>query len=177
MTGLNIQLKQTKELNEYDMDSLIALKQQYWNYSTNKQEKWFEKNIIADDYHILIYLGGGGLLAYLNAVNVEVDINYSQHRMMGIGNVCVDEKHTHTGVGSILMACINAFIKQSLSCGILLCKEKLIPFYESLNWQVLSSQQVTISGQPYKHIAMIYDPMRMAAMGESKCIINLSRNF
>ncbi len=60
MTGLNIQLKQTKELNEYDMDSLIALKQQYWNYSTNKQEKWFEKNIIADDYHILIYLGGGG---------------------------------------------------------------------------------------------------------------------
>lgn len=59
MTGLNIQLKQTKELNEYDMDSLIALKQQYWNYSTNKQEKWFEKNIIADDYHILIYLGGG----------------------------------------------------------------------------------------------------------------------
>ncbi len=60
MTGLNIQLKQTKELNEYDMDSLIALKQQYWNYSTNKQEKWFEKNIIADDYHILFCWGGGG---------------------------------------------------------------------------------------------------------------------
>lgn len=117
------------------------------------------------------------LLAYLNAVNVEVDINYSQHRMMGIGNVCVEKKHTHAGVGSILMACINAFIRQSLSCGILLCKEKMIPFYESLNWQVLSSPQITISGQPYEHMAMIYDPMRMAAMGESKYIINLSRNF
>lgn len=177
MTGLNMYLKQTKELNAYDMDSLTALKQQYWNYSIDEQKKWFGKNIIADDYHVLIYRGGGGgLCAYLNAVNVEIDINYSQHRMMGIGNVCVDEKHTHEGIGGILMACINSFIRQSSSCGILLCKEKLIPFYESSNWQVLSPQQVTISGQPYGHIIMLYDPLRMAA-GESKHMISLSRNF
>ena len=74
------------------------------------------------------------------------------------------------------MACINSFIRQSSSCGILLCKEKLIPFYESSNWQVLSPQQVTISGQPYGHIIMLYDPLRMAA-GESKHMISLSRNF
>ena len=177
MMELNMKLKQTKELNEHDMNSLIALKQQYWNYSTVEQKKWFDKNIIANDYHVLIYCGGGVLLAYLNAVNVEVDINYSQHRMMGIGNVCVEEKHTHSGVGIILMACINAFIRQSSSCGILLCKEKLIPFYESSNWQVLSPQQVIISDQPYEHMVMIYDPMRMAAVGESKHMIRLSRNF
>ena len=34
MMELNMKLKQTKELNEHDMNSLIALKQQYWNYST-----------------------------------------------------------------------------------------------------------------------------------------------
>jgi hypothetical protein len=58
MTGLNMYLKQTKELNAYDMDSLTALKQQYWNYSIDEQKKWFGKNIIADDYHVLIYRGG-----------------------------------------------------------------------------------------------------------------------
>lgn len=176
MTEWNMQLKQTKELNEHDMNSSIALKQQYWNYSTVEQKKWFRENIIADDYHILIYQGEL-LLAYLNAVNVEVEINYFKHRMMGIGNVCVAEKHAHTGVGSILMACTNAFIKQSSSCGILLCKKKLIPFYESSNWQILSPQQVTISGQSYAHIVMLYDPLRMATVGENKQMISLSRNF
>lgn len=177
MMEMNIQLKRSKELNEQDMNSLIALKQQYWNYSTAEQKKWFEKNINADDRHILIYRGGGVLLAYLNAVNVEVDIDDSRHRMMGIGNVCVDEKHAHAGAGSILMACMNAFIRQSSSCGILLCKERLIPFYESSNWQVLSSPQVTISGRPYGHMVMLYDPLRMLALGESKHMISLPRNF
>lgn len=60
MMEMNIQLKRSKELNEQDMNSLIALKQQYWNYSTAEQKKWFEKNINADDRHILIYRGGGG---------------------------------------------------------------------------------------------------------------------
>ena len=59
MMELNMKLKQTKELNEHDMNSLIALKQQYWNYSTVEQKKWFDKNIIANDYHVLIYCGGG----------------------------------------------------------------------------------------------------------------------
>lgn len=93
MMELNVLMKKTVELSYDEMNSLIALKQQHWGYTDEQQRRWFSENIMADDYHLQIY-GGGVLLAYLNAVNVDVDINQTLHRMLGIGNVCVDKK-TH----------------------------------------------------------------------------------
>lgn len=176
MMKLNLKIKQTSELDEQDLNSLIDLKQQYWNYSTVEQKKWFEENIKADDYHVLIYQGKI-LIAYLNAVNVEVNIDQHKYRMIGIGNVCVDKENAHVGVGSILMAYVNAFIKQSSSCGILLCNEKLIPFYESSNWKIICPKKLTIIGQSFDHVVMLFDPFRMVDVDDNNQMINLSRNF
>lgn len=38
MMKLNLKIKQTSELDEQDLNSLIDLKQQYWNYSTVEQK-------------------------------------------------------------------------------------------------------------------------------------------
>lgn len=59
MTEFRIQLKQTQELNNFDKDSLIGLKQQYWNYDKPEQERWMHDNLMPDDYHVLIYFWGG----------------------------------------------------------------------------------------------------------------------
>ena len=177
MTEFRIQLKQTQELNNFDKDSLIGLKQQYWNYDKPEQERWMHDNLMPDDYHVLIYFWGGALLAYLNAVNVEVTIDQFDHRMMGVGNVCVDHDHASMGLGSLLMSYINVFIRQSATCGILLCKDKLIPFYRSVNWKVLNPKIATISGKLYEHKTMLFDPHGIARLGEDPDLINLSRNF
>ncbi len=119
---------------------------------------------------------GGVLLAYLSAVNVVVNINQSIHRMLGIGNVCVNLEYTHTGVGSILMACANAFIKKSNTPGILLCKEKLIPFYKASNWIEITPENIVIQEHPYLHKVMVFDPIKMLNFKEI-LQINLSRSF
>ena len=157
MNELKIRMKKTSELGESEMNSIIALKQQYWKYDDSEQRIWFEKNIRSEDNHLMIYRGGV-LLAYLNAVNVEAGIDQFQHRMLGIGNVCVDKNETHTGIGGILMMCVNAFIKKAKTPGILLCKEKLILFYKVYNWSEIRPANVIINDTPYDHKIMVYDP-------------------
>ena len=120
--------------------------------------------------------GGGVLLAYLNAVNVDVSINQSMYRMFGIGNVCHDKDNAHAGVGSILMACINAFIKKADSIGILLCKEPLINFYEHSGWQIIRSQSSFVNGQLFSHTIMNFDPNHKY-IKEDASLIEVSRNF
>lgn len=106
-------------------------------------------------------MGGGVLLAYLNAVNVDVIINQSLHRMLGIGNVCVNKGHAHSGVGSVLMACINASIKKMNTSGILLCKEKLIDFYRASNWIEIVPEKIKLLDQPFTYRVMVYDPIKI----------------
>lgn len=61
MAELKIQLKQTLEFDDFDMSSLIALKQQYWKYDKAEQERWTCDGLKLDDYHVLIYRGRGTL--------------------------------------------------------------------------------------------------------------------
>ncbi len=174
MTELKVIQKQTKELSSQEIKDLISLKQQYWGYSDEDQISWMKKNIMENDNHILIYQGE--LLAYLNAVNVDVYINQSLHQLIGIGNVCVDKKYLHTGMGSIAMSYINAFIKKSFTCGVLLCKCDLVPFYEASNWLVVNSHHITIKDKLFEHVLMIYDPSKVLVL-DKKDVISLSRNF
>lgn len=38
----------------------------------------------------------------------------------------------HTGIGSVLMAAVNAFLKETGLCGLILCHENTLKFYEAL---------------------------------------------
>ena len=96
--------------------------------------------------------------------------------MLGIGNVCVDKENTHAGVGSILMACINSCIKELNTCGILLCKERLIKFYESSNWIKACPGRVFVSDQLFTNNVMIYDPIGTVISSRID-LIEIQRNF
>lgn len=169
-----ITVKTTEELTIMDVNALIQLKRQYWPYNDKEQKMWLNRNIESNDMHMLINREGV-LLAYLNAVKVDVNVNDSLHKMLGIGNVCVDRDSIHTGLGSILMTSINATIRTMNTSGILLCKEKLINFYETLNWNIVNAD-TSIQGQPCEHFVMVYDPLRLVDFRESPHI-NISRNF
>lgn len=174
MNKMLIKMKQTFELTEDEFTDLITLKQQHWDYSVNEQKRWFANNIEQDDYHLMIYQNGT-LVAYLNAVNINVDINQSPYRMLGIGNVCVDKRHAHLGIGSILVACINSYIKRVGTVGLLLCKENLIRFYETSNWTRIFPAAVRISNHLYCHEVMIFDPDK--TIGQVGVCLEIPRNF
>ena len=114
--------------------------------------------------------------ACLNVANVEVEFDNSKHSMLGIGNVCVDKRFTKLGYGSVLMSCVNMFIKSMNSCGILLCKEKLLDFYSSSNWKRVYSKDILVEGESFNDYTMIYDPYNIIYSTSINSLV-INRNF
>ncbi|WP_035785632.1 GNAT family N-acetyltransferase [Butyrivibrio sp. XPD2002] len=175
MIDYRIIFKKTSELLNEESDMIISLKQQHWGYSYEEQKVWLDNNILPDDSHLLIFKGGV-LVAYLNAINVNVSINKYLHRMLGIGNVCVRKEFTHLGAGTVLMSFMNSLIKEFERPGILLCKEELVSFYKQTSWIEVFSSETFVVDQLFKHKVMLYDPNNMVIL-KRPMVIELSRNF
>ncbi|MCI9136017.1 MAG: GNAT family N-acetyltransferase [Lachnospiraceae bacterium] len=172
---ISVEIKKTKDLLKEEINSLIELKQQHWPYDAGRQISWLHTNIREDDYHVLIFRGGG-LLAYLNIVNVDVEIDKMHHGMFGIGNVCVNKNHGQRGWGNILMAVTNAFIKERNTCAVLLCREKLVDFYKMSSWSELQAEKILVCGQEYHDRVMMYGSLKSIRPVQIR-LISLNRNF
>lgn len=158
MMKIGIEIKKTAELSDKEIKAIIDLKNQYWKHEEKEHILWMEKNIFSNDFHLC--MGEEALLGYLNLVHVGITINKEQYKVLGIGNVCVDRENDHIGIGGILMATANAFIKKQNMCGILLCKDSIVQFYLKSNWESVNIKNVFIKGERCIHNIMVYDPLQ-----------------
>jgi GNAT superfamily N-acetyltransferase len=70
----------------------------------------------------------------LNLVGIDVIAGDKTIKMTGIGNVCVDKDYQRNQYGFFLMKAAEYYLRNHKTNGILLCKEKLIPFYDTIRW-------------------------------------------
>lgn len=172
MKSLRIEVFETNEMVTETIEIINDLKNQYWKHTKEEHMKWFKDNIKSDDEHLLIW--GHNLLAYLNLIHVDVEIDKRPYRMFGIGNVCVSKERKHAGIGTILMATVNAFLKEKKSCGLLLCHENMLKFYESCGWIKMNATTVTIEKNSYEYCVMFKAPCYMLPNNAEHIWINRS---
>lgn len=177
MKTYEIVIKKHKEITGDEIASLILLKQQYWKYDYESQLHWLKENLLPEDIHIFVR-SKEGLLAYLNLVNVQVEMDSKVWTMIGIGNVCVSKENKHTGMGLILMAQANALIRELKLEGILLCKRELSAFYELSGWEKMNIQEVIINNIPfYDYVMILKDRRKNSGQFEGGFRLLLNRNF
>ena len=151
------------ELSDNALQVIIHLKNQHWSYGMDSQKQWINENLRDSDQHCLMYLGKENirdknrLIAYLNLVKVNVEINKISYECMGIGNVCVDKQYEHKGYGRKLLQNVNAYLKRNNYVGVLLCKPNVEAFYDKLNWRKLVPESVYIKGDLYNNVVMLYN--------------------
>ena len=167
-------IKSTNDLSKNEIEKIIYLKMQFWDYSFNKQKIWFENNINEDDLHFLVF-NDDRLLAYLNAIKTYAIIDGKKINIIGIGNVCVDSEFQKNGIGHFLMRSVNNYLISNSLFGMLLCKDNLIDFYKKLDWVLLHPQQVAIGEIEFYHNVMAYQMSNIASHNISK--IEIERNF
>lgn len=126
-------IKQKEELNNSEITQILKLKDEHWCHGIDSQRIWFDTYIKKDDYSICLY-EENILVAYLHMVNVNVNLNNNIQCMYGIGNVCVTKKLEHMGLGLKLMFQANATLVRDKKTGILLCRDRMVPFYELCGW-------------------------------------------
>ncbi|WP_373219450.1 GNAT family N-acetyltransferase [Ruminococcus sp. 5_1_39BFAA] len=171
MNELNWNVVEHKDLSGKTRNSIAELKNQHWSYGIKSQIDWMNKNIQADDYHLLGVDSSGVLRAYLTLVHIQVKYDGKDDDALGIGGVSVDKSVEHSGIGKQLVSVANAYIKKKGKMGLLLCKDRLTEFYKKCEWVNVDCKIAYVDGQTFENVVMIYPH-------ELKCeSISIDRNF
>lgn len=144
---------ENSKMTDEMIGKVIGIKQYYWNYPHDEHKKWMQENIFNGEYHLIILGATNEIVAYLNIVKTIVDYNNIKEEVMGIGNVCVQNKMSGQGVGQLLMSVCNYYLNSFGKRAMLLCKEPLVKFYEKSGW-IKYEGEVYIKNKEYKGATM-----------------------
>lgn len=143
-----------KELTRSLLDKIIMVKTAAWPYPYEEQKKWIDNNIKGSDIHFLL-LKENKAIAYLNLIDIEVDIDNCRKKAFGVGNVCAIEKGK--GYGNELMKLTNEYIIEKKRVGLLFCKSELVDFYKKFSWIQLGNSKLVLTFDNNNIETMIYN--------------------
>ncbi len=153
---ITIETIKNRDLDEKKLRKIIALKRQNWPYPDDSQQEWIEKNLQADDFHVLV-LHSDDLVAYLNLVDLQISIDEKTVKMYGIGNVCSEAGRRGDGWGRLLMSAAGCFLIDLDRPGILLCRGAVFRFYEKCGWiNVGAKAEIIVADRCFTGITMGY---------------------
>jgi len=115
-----------------DLLRAIAVKSVAWPHPLESQVRWIVDNIGDNDEHVFLKESTQDL-AYMNLVSIFFTVNDTDYMTYGIGNVCAVEKGK--GYGRELMNRVNDYLVEKKCCGLLFCKDNLVPFYKLYGWE------------------------------------------
>ena len=154
--SLKINFINHKEITNTFLKKIVLIKEQQWEYSKEEQLRWISENLLSDDKHLMIFNKDNALIAYMNMVNVKIQIEKINYEVLGIGNVCIDNKYFGKGMGKLLMNVCELYLKNLNKTGILLCKDKLNSFYEKIGW-IKYKNKVLINKEEFNHNVFFSD--------------------
>ena len=138
----DLKLVPHKEVSSRQLEEIIKIKSKAWPYSFDKQLEWIETNLKESDIHVLLSLNETNV-AYLNLIDVELNLDEIAIDGCGIGNVCTIEKGK--GWGKEIISQTNLYLEQRNKIGLLFCKNFLINFYGINNWKLIEKRKITLS--------------------------------
>ncbi|RYD95283.1 MAG: hypothetical protein EOP54_16050 [Sphingobacteriales bacterium] len=126
-----------KDADEALLQAIAGLKAIRWSYPIAQQIDWIAANIEPEDWHLLLK-NDDELVAYMNLVKIRPVIDGYPSDALGIGNVCT--KESGKGYGNQLMEAVNRFLDERALCGMLFCKDHLVPYYQKFNWILIKQE-------------------------------------
>jgi len=129
---MELEIIKHKDILFRDILRAIAVKSVAWPHPIESQVKWIIENIDEEDEHVFLQ-EESKVLAYMNLVKICFTANNTDYMAYGIGNVCAAEKGK--GYGRELMIRVNDYLKEKKFCGLLFCRDALVPFYKQYGWE------------------------------------------
>ena len=134
---MELEIIKHKDILFRELLRAIAVKSVAWPHPLESQVKWIVDNIDGNDGHVFLK-EGSQYLAYMNLVPITFMANNTEFMAYGIGNVCTAIKGK--GYGGELMRQVNDYLREKRHCGLLFCKDALVPFYKLYDWKEVSHQ-------------------------------------
>lgn len=129
---MDIVVVKHKDILFKELLQVIDIKNKAWNHPIESQLRWIMDNLDDEDEHVFLR-DGSKYLAYLNLVKIVFTANDANYPAYGIGNVCATVRGK--GYGRELMTRVNDYLKVKQHCGLLFCRDALVPFYNLYDWE------------------------------------------
>lgn len=129
---MDIEIIKHRDILFRDLLRAISVKSVAWPNPFESQVRWIVDNIDENDEHVFLKNGSQDV-AYMNLVSIIFTANDTDYMAYGIGNVCTAEKGK--GYGRELMNRVNDYLKEKEHCGLLFCRDALVPFYKLCGWE------------------------------------------
>ena len=125
---------------------ILVLKDSFWNYGVKNQLTWLNKNISKEDIHNCVF-HQKKLVGYTLLRKRKMFIRNKNFSYFLIDTVIVSKKSRKKNLGIYLMKFNNKFIRKNKKKGFLICKKKLINFYEKTGWKKLKKNMYSVNGK------------------------------
>ncbi len=156
MKKLLLKSKLTKKLKKEDIESICKLKNTHWRYGIKSQINWFHKNMKDRDIHNLAYLNGK-LVGYVSLRKRNFILNNKKKRYLYFDTLIVLKKYRNFEIGHKLLKLTVKVIKKSKLHSMLICKKKVVQFYEKYKWKKMIQNRIKIIDHKYsKNLSMMY---------------------
>ena len=142
------------DISKNELDEIIRIKSVAWPYPYEKQLEWISQHLKNSDLH-LILLKNNEAVAYLNLIDIEIEIDHKLYNAFGVGNVCAIEKGK--GYGNELMSQTNHYLLLNNKIGLLFCKEGLVSFYRKFGWNKVEKINLQMAFNSSNVVSMIYN--------------------
>lgn len=136
-----IYLFENNNVSETLLREIISIKSESWPYTYEQHLEWMQQNLGENDIHVLLE-SDGEFVAYLNLIDIKLNIDQKEYSGLGIGNVC--SRIYGKGFGRKMMEEVNSYLLHKDKIGLLFCKDSLVPFYKKVSWNLIPKEKTKI---------------------------------
>ena len=153
---MNLVIKNTFKLKKKEILGIAKLKNSNWKFGLKSQLGWINRKINnrRNDIHIMIKLKDR-IIGYVHLGKRTYVINKKKKNYILFRTLIVSKKHRNKNYSNIIMQKVSNIINKKKIIGFLICKKKMVKFYEKFNWFSIGKKYI-IHDHGTDMIGMIY---------------------
>jgi hypothetical protein len=147
--------KKSSELFKEEIFAICFLKNTYWNFGLNSQIKWFKKNVNPNDLHNMLIINDK-LVGYTLLRIKKIKLNLIRRYFL-FDTLIIKKKFRKKKMSDLLMKFNNKIIKKNKKISFLICRNKMVKFYQKYGWIKMKKKTFEVIGHPFNMNGMIFN--------------------
>ena len=145
----------TNDLNKNLIKEILKLKETHWKNGLISQKKYFKKNILKDDEHIILYYKAC-LSGYVLLRKKQCKYNNKKLSYFHFDTLIIKKNLRNQKLSMFIMNFVKSFIKFKKTISILYCNKNVINFYKKFSWKKVNYKEFELKiKKPNKKYIMV----------------------
>lgn len=146
----------TKNLSKTQINEICNLKNLEWQFGIKSQINFFKKYIKSDDLHNCFYLKKE-LIGYTLLRKRRLFIENKKYNYFFFDTLIIKKSLRKHNLSSLMMLFNNNIISENKKISFLICKDKMVKFYENFFWIKAKKRDYKIIDRNFNSNGMFFN--------------------